>query len=583
MMKKLFTLILVALSTVMVASAQEAEYQDKTVQQEDTVKKGVHPYRPVKNLADTLSNWSIYINGGFNVFDGDFTSEKKHGVYAPSVGLGFDYNFNCTWGIGAEYVYRRYKVTGFGTDASAATMLKGQAHQADVYLTFDIFNCFFPKNKFKLFALNLIAGGGAMFWKNDISYGNVVYSDNHGVKEYDRWEYHTGSDNQKLSGLQEPMDKFKATGVFLGGLACEFNVSRDLSLGLKAIYNFTTSDQVDGRVRPENNDGVFDCDLILRWKIAAQKRSNVRNLASLDALNQMLAENHQIPTNASLYPAAGRDTVYIYTHVSTRDTLVMQKTVVSKDTINRNTTSTIIKESVVGGDNDYYFVYFDNAKSIIKNEGLMTIQQVASRMKREPEICAEIIGYCDNTGSNELNNTLGQARAKVVTDELIGEYDINPDRMVSIGRGKIISKRYPGSFSPNRRTEIHLVKKGIFDKLKEQYKDEALQFTQYETAYQQSVREEKNLPQGTLDKVELTQNTTLSKLARRYYHNTFCWVYIYQANMDVIANPNDIEVGTPLIIPELTDTEKKITKEESIEMLEKLQSIAAEKQAQTEE
>lgn len=566
MNRRLFTLVFVVLSTVVMVSAQEAEYQDEAVMQEDTVAKGIHPYRPEKNVSDSLSNWSIYINGGFNVFDGDFTSEKKHAVYAPTVGIGFDYNFNCTWGIGAEYAYRRYKVTGFGTDASAATLLKGQAHQADVYLTFDIFNCFFPKNKFKLFSLSLIAGGGALFWKNDVSYGNVVYSDNHGVKDYSRYEYHTGSDNPKLSGLNEPMDKFMAAGVFLGGVSCEFNVSRNISLGLKAIYNFTTKDNVDGRVRPENNDGVFDCDLLLRWKIDAAKHSHVRNLASEKVLEQMVANNETGAYRGSV----GNDTVYIYT----RDTLVMQKTLVTKDTmvINKSTSSTIVKESVVSaGDNDYYFVYFDNGKSIIKNEGMMTIQQVASRMKREPDLCAEIIGYCDNTGSNELNNTLGQARAKVVSDELIEEYDISTERMVAIGRGKIISKRYRGSFSPNRRTEIHLVSKAEFGKLKEQYKDEAQQFTQYENEEQQKIRQEKNLPEGTLDRVELPQNTTLSKLARRYFKNTFCWVYIYKANRDVVANPNDIEVGTPIVIPELTDEQKRITKEQAIEMLNEMQ------------
>ena len=58
--------------------------------------------------------------------------------------------------------------------------------------------------------------------------------------------------------------------------------------------------------------------------------------------------------------------------------------------------------------------------------------------------------------------------------------------------------------------------------------------------------------------------TTLSKLARQYYDNTYCWVFIYIANKDQIANPNKLTPGIELTIPELTEQEMDITKDESL-------------------
>ncbi|MGR3309958.1 MAG: LysM peptidoglycan-binding domain-containing protein [Candidatus Brocadiales bacterium] len=43
---------------------------------------------------------------------------------------------------------------------------------------------------------------------------------------------------------------------------------------------------------------------------------------------------------------------------------------------------------------------------------------------------------------------------------------------------------------------------------------------------------------------------TLIKLARQYYNNEAGWKKIYEANKDIIPNPNTISQGTVLIIPE---------------------------------
>ena len=65
-------------------------------------------------------------------------------------------------------------------------------------------------------------------------------------------------------------------------------------------------------------------------------------------------------------------------------------------------------------------------------------------------------------------------------------------------------------------------------------------------------------------KVTVTKSTTLGKLARNHYGNGNCWVYIYLANREAVDTPEKLTEGTELILPELTEEEKKITKDECL-------------------
>jgi nucleoid-associated protein YgaU len=42
---------------------------------------------------------------------------------------------------------------------------------------------------------------------------------------------------------------------------------------------------------------------------------------------------------------------------------------------------------------------------------------------------------------------------------------------------------------------------------------------------------------------------TLSKLAAHFYNSSFKWEQIYEANKDVLKNPNYIYIGMKLVIP----------------------------------
>lgn len=52
---------------------------------------------------------------------------------------------------------------------------------------------------------------------------------------------------------------------------------------------------------------------------------------------------------------------------------------------------------------------------------------------------------------------------------------------------------------------------------------------------------------------ELTPGSRLAWLSTKYYGSPYFWVYIYEANMDVIPNPNHITIGTTIKIPKMQE------------------------------
>lgn len=450
-MKKfvLLSLILLGSSTLIVAQETAANNGKDTT--------GVHPWNVAENskhvMMDEDANWSLFLHGGFNVFDGDFASEKKHGVYAPSVGLGADYKFNPTWGLGLDYTFRQVGVTGDTKKDNADKLLKGFQHQAVAYLSLDIFNLFFPKASTKLFSLNVFGGGGAMFWRNTIQYptGRFTKMTNDAGEQVKVWEseygkYHTANKDP------EKMDKYKAVGALEAGLSFDFNVSRDIAIGLRALYTYYVSDAVDGRLLSNNNDGVFDTELLLRWKIQAQKKSHVNNYV-----------------NKAQIAHVAKDTVV----VMQRDTVVMQvaKGDTTTNIYNTNSSATYISNPESEKEN-YYYVYFQTDCYNLTDEALVVVQQVADRLQENPDLYVAVIGYCDNVGTANYNKRLGSNRAQNVMEELQMEHGIDAERMFAISKGIVVGRRSSSQYAPNRRVEIRLVNRSFFDNLRVQYRED---------------------------------------------------------------------------------------------------------------
>lgn len=497
------------------------------IAQDSIPSKGVHPYKVEenKNAVPELTHWSLIPHIGFSSFDGDFSGEMKHNVAIPSVGIGLEYNFTPVWNVGIEYMYDMYNVTGKqgeGTD-NADTLLTGHMHKVGGYLSLDLINLFFPRAKKKIVSVMPLVGGGMAFYKRAIYYMDDA------EKYPTHKRGHTGSYINR-DGEQGPEhdDDYNMLGYLNFGANIDFNLNRSLALGLRANYSYFTRDYVDGRGysgeashASKNNDGIFDITLNLRYKINAVKKSHPRNMVR-DYFMDM----------ADCGNCGKKDTLYVYS----KDTVVCKE----------------IYEKDYATNDQAYYVYFDNAKSNLTEQGLTIIQQVAELLQNNDDLYVDVVGICDNTGADGFNAKLAEDRAKRVLEELKEEYNIPEDHFLTSGRGKIVGRRSKGAYGPNRRAEIRIISKEEFERRKNERE-------QKNTTY--NINLDDNTP--AVSDRESVNAMTLTRLARSYFGNPNCWVYIYEANRDKITDINNMPTGIDIKVPELTSEQKKITKEEA--------------------
>ncbi len=241
-----------------------------------------------------------------------------------------------------------------------------------------------------------------------------------------------------------------------------------------------------------------------------------------------------------------------------------------------------------------YYLYFDNGKTALTNHSLQVIQQVADRLIEDPSICVEICAFCDNTGSNETNLRVGQARADRVAKELAQVYRIDKERLLPVYRGKIFNVRK--SYSPNRRVEIRLMTIDELEMRKEEYLAKAVEVLTIEDPrpYPQNltpattsemVEEQDDEIEVDIDvfkkrpvriTIKANKYTTFVGLARKYYNNPACWPYIYAANRHIAENnnPDRIPFGAIIVVPRLTADEiAVVTAVEEKAMLQEIQAV----------
>ena len=532
--------------------------------------KGAHPYKLEENeqIAPELAHWSIIPHFGFSAFNGDFTSEMKHCVAVPSVGLALEYNFTPNWNVGVEYMYDMYTVTG--ASGNADTLLTGHMHKAGAYLSMDLVNIFFPRAKRKIVSIFPYVGGGAAWYKRAKYYMDDRWYDAEKGKVFNETHGRGNTLNYINADGEVGPDRdhsYRTIGYVQAGVNVEFNLNRTLALGVRANYSYFTRDYVDGRgyhkqsvssYASKNNDGIFDVTLNMRFKLEAISKSHVRNIVGYDAFDKN-------------EPILVHDTTIIIRH----DSVIIRET--EKETAKQP--------------GRIFNVYFANDDAKLDETAHTTINEVASTMEDDEELYAVVIGYCDNTGSKAHNYELGDKRSANVTEELLQEYDIPADHVFKAGMGKIAARKSDKAFGPNRRVSIHLVDKETFELMKLQLTDDSeernvdeSQPVTFENSkavrvpklsedvdlttvpLSESARKEgiNQYKQRNGETVTIEKGMSLAKLARKYYDNSTCWIYIYCANTDQLASPNDLKEGMQILVPELTEEELNVTKQQCL-------------------
>lgn len=107
----------------------------------------------------------------------------------------------------------------------------------------------------------------------------------------------------------------------------------------------------------------------------------------------------------------------------------------------------------IPGPKAVYSIFFNIDKIDIRPTEVSKIQAVASFLKEHPEKVVFIFGYADrNTGTTQRNDWLARNRARVICEQLVNTYGIDPARIISHDQGDKVQPFIEEEYEKNRST-----------------------------------------------------------------------------------------------------------------------------------
>ena len=103
-----------------------------------------------------------------------------------------------------------------------------------------------------------------------------------------------------------------------------------------------------------------------------------------------------------------------------------------------------------------YAITFETGKADIKPESYVEINRIAKLMQENPNLCFEVQGHCDASGSDKVNDPLSQKRAEAIVAALV-EQGIAQARLTAVGKGShspIADNSTDEGRAKNRRVEF---------------------------------------------------------------------------------------------------------------------------------
>ncbi len=80
-------------------------------------------------------------------------------------------------------------------------------------------------------------------------------------------------------------------------------------------------------------------------------------------------------------------------------------------------------------------IHFDSSSARVSNIGKAKLDEVALKLKQDPELVAIVVGHADSTGNDAINDPLSLRRAEAVKAYLVDRHQIDADRISTEGRG----------------------------------------------------------------------------------------------------------------------------------------------------
>lgn len=223
------------------------------------------------------------------------------------------------------------------------------------------------------------------------------------------------------------------------------------------------------------------------------------------------------------------DTIYIYIHdtIYIHDALPIVKT----DAVAQITEE--MEKSIIWFD-------LDSTVPILQPKDILI--NIAAILKAHPKQRVYVNGHACKLGKPDYNKRLALRRAQAVEKQLI-ELGVNADQLVVRTKGANEPFRFNGkhTLEKDRRVEIIPIEEEVTPV--EDVKTAVAEATNVEQTTESSTNEEK------VRSVVIKAGDRLSKFARQYYGDTEYWRIIYEANKDVITNPDRLPVGKTIVIP----------------------------------
>lgn len=102
------------------------------------------------------------------------------------------------------------------------------------------------------------------------------------------------------------------------------------------------------------------------------------------------------------------------------------------------------------------YINFDTGKSVLKEDGIATVREIASMLRSSPALKLSVEGHTDNLGNAASNKKLSEARARSVSAAIVGA-GIDAARLSAAGYGQekpVADNRSEEGRARNRRVEL---------------------------------------------------------------------------------------------------------------------------------
>lgn len=248
------------------------------------------------------------------------------------------------------------------------------------------------------------------------------------------------------------------------------------------------------------------------------------------------------------------DTLLQHDTIWLRDTVRIEKRIIERVPYKVETTTTIIERPTAEEkrlaamlSQAVIWFHFDEYKPIL--EPAYILDSVAAMMFRHPDLVVHVNGHACIIGSDSYNQRLAMRRAHAVA-ALLQSKGISSDRMKVVSYGASHPYRYNTTRQLARDRRVEIVPEGY------ELQPEDIKLTTLNAHTSIDNRKSQITSQYTVFRGEerIRQGSRLAQIARRWYGEPEYWVYIYEANADKIANPQQVAPGLLVMIPDLKHT-----------------------------